>query len=301
LFLQHPADVAQGGARLQFAEGDDLGDAIAAVLVLNVADHLVPALLAEIDIEIRHGDTLGIEEALEQQAPTQGIEVGDGQGPGNHRTGARAAPRPDRNALMFGPLDEIGDDQEVTRVAHLLDHLELVFQALPVGPGGCLARLPIHLRRINLCVQPSLQARLGLSPQLRGLVAPALGRKGRQNRRDNVRHEGAAARDREGVVDRLGQVGEQLGHLARRLEAVLRGQAPALGLADVAALGDAQQRIVGLVHLGVGEEHLVGRDQRQVVGIGQIDQAVLDARLLGQAVAHDFDIEPAREDSREHL
>ena len=66
--LQHAADVAQHAARLQRAEGDDLRHLVAAVALLHVADHLVAAVLAEVDVEVRHRHALGIEEALEQQA-----------------------------------------------------------------------------------------------------------------------------------------------------------------------------------------------------------------------------------------
>ena len=113
--LQHAADVAQHGARLQLAVRDDLRDAVGAVLVLHVADHLVAAVLAEVDVEVRHRHALGIEEPLEQQAEAQRIEIGDGERPGDDRAGARAAARPDRNAVGLGPLDEVGHDQEVAR------------------------------------------------------------------------------------------------------------------------------------------------------------------------------------------
>ena len=66
--LQHAADVAQHAARLQGAEGDDLGDAVAAVAPLHVLDDFVAPVLAEVDVEIRHRHALGIEEALEQTA-----------------------------------------------------------------------------------------------------------------------------------------------------------------------------------------------------------------------------------------
>ena len=128
---EHAADVAQHRARLQLAEGDDRGDAVVAVLVAHVADHLVAPVLAEVDVEVRHRHALGIEEALEQQAPAQRIEVGDLERPGDQRARARAAARPDRNVVVLGPLDEVGDDQEVAGEAHLLDHVELVARAAP--------------------------------------------------------------------------------------------------------------------------------------------------------------------------
>src|SRR3546814_16436803 len=110
--LQHAADGAQRGARLQLAEGDDLGDAVVAVLVLHVADHLVAAILAEVDVEVRHRHALGIEEALGQQGEAQRLEIGDGERPGDHRAGAPAAPRPDRDALPLPPLCEAAAQEE---------------------------------------------------------------------------------------------------------------------------------------------------------------------------------------------
>ena len=130
---ERAADVAQHRARLQLAEGDDRSDPVGAVLLAHVADHLVAPVLAEVDVEVGHRDPLGVEKALEQEAEAQRIEVGDRERPGHHRAGARAAARPDRDAAALGPLDEVGDDQEVAGVVHAGDHIELVGQALPVG------------------------------------------------------------------------------------------------------------------------------------------------------------------------
>ena len=87
-------DVAHRRARLQLAEGDDLRHPVGAVFAPHVGDHLVAPVLAEIDVEIRHRHALGIEEPLEQQAEAQRVEIGDGQRPGRHRAGTRAAARP---------------------------------------------------------------------------------------------------------------------------------------------------------------------------------------------------------------
>ena len=75
--LQHAADVAQHAARLQGTEGDDLRHLVAPVALLHVADHLVAAVLAEVNVEVRHRHTLGIEEALEQEPEADRIEIGD--------------------------------------------------------------------------------------------------------------------------------------------------------------------------------------------------------------------------------
>ena len=100
---EHAADVAHRRPRLQLAEGDDLRDAVGAVFAADVVDHLVAPVLAEIDVEVRHRHAFGVEEALEQQAPAQRVEVGDGQRPGRDRAGAGAAAGPDRDAAATSP------------------------------------------------------------------------------------------------------------------------------------------------------------------------------------------------------
>ena len=101
--LQHAADVAQHRARLQLAVRDDLRHAVVPVLVLHVADHLVAAVLAEVDVEVGHRHALGVQEALKQQPEAQRIEVGDGERPGDDRAGARAAARDRRGSLAPSP------------------------------------------------------------------------------------------------------------------------------------------------------------------------------------------------------
>ena len=130
---EHPPDVADRGARLKRSEGDDLGHPVGAVLVLDVADHLVPPVLAEIDVEVGHRHPVGVQETLEEEPETQRVEIGDGQRPGDHRTRAGTAARTHRNPLLLGPLDEVGDDQEVARITHLDDGPELELQAFAVG------------------------------------------------------------------------------------------------------------------------------------------------------------------------
>src|SRR6185436_2368449 len=56
--------------------------------------------------------------------------------PCDQASGGRAPARPDRDALILGPVDEVGDDEEVPGEAHLVDDAELVAQPLLVA---CLA------------------------------------------------------------------------------------------------------------------------------------------------------------------
>jgi hypothetical protein len=198
-------------------------------------------------------------------------------------------------------LDEIGDDQEVALVLHALDHLEFVVQTLAVRLGHALLLFGRRAGLEDLDLQARLETGFGLGAKVLDLAAARRGRKRRQDRRAARHHEGAAPGDRQGVACRLGQVGEQQGHLGRALEAVLGRQPAALGLGDLGALGDAQQDVVRLVLLGIDEVRIVGRDQRQVARQRHLDQGGLDPLLVVQAVAHQLDVEAIGEGVLERL
>ena len=59
------------------------------------------------------------------------------------------------------------------------------------------------------------------------------------------------------------------------------------------ALGDAEQRVMRLVHLGIGEIDVVGGDQRQIVAYRRARSAPPRCGPRRQAVALQLDIEPA--------
>ena len=70
---------------------------------------------------------------------------------------------------------------------------------------------------------------------------------------------------------------------------------------DIAPLGDADQRVMRLEIVARGEIGLVGRDERQVELVGELEQLRLDRALLRQAVALELDIEPVAEDRVQRL
>src|SRR5579883_3257056 len=80
---------------------------------------------------------------------------------------------------------------------------------------------------------------------------------------------------------------------------MLGRETPAIGVAHDGALGDREQHVVGGIEIGVGEMSVVGRDQRQVMLVGEVDERRLDAILGGKAVAHQLDVEPAGEERLE--
>ena len=282
------AGVADGGAGLEFSEGDDLGDAVGAVFAANVVDHLVAAVLAEIDVEIGHRDAFGIEKALEQQVELQGVDVGDGLRPGGERAGAGTAAGADRDALPFCPLDEVGDDEEVAGEAHAGDDVQLEFQAF--GVDGAAVGRGVDLGH---AAGEALARHLAQGFVLGGAVAD-LGAN-REHRFAGFGHHGAAFRDRNCVVAGFGQVGEQSAHDLGGFEPLLGRGAAAVAFGQGSALGDAEQGVVGLVHRGLGEVAVIGGDQGQARFVGEADQAGFDGALIGLAEAVEFDGEAVGE------
>jgi hypothetical protein len=210
--LQHAPDIAEHGAGLQRAEGDDLRHLVGAVFLLDVLDHLVAPVLAEVDVEVGHRHAVGVEEALEEEREAQGVEIGDGERPGDHRAGARAAAGADRDALLLGPLDEVGDDQEIARIFHPDDHADLIFETILVILGRQPRRHAVLGEPIGEALPRGLGEQLRLGRLGSRLIGIGTG-KARQNGFADGRAIGAAHRDLDRVLDRLGNIGEERHHL----------------------------------------------------------------------------------------
>ena len=275
--LQDAADVAQHAARLQRAEGDDLRHLVAPVAFLHVADHLVAAVLAEVDVEVRHRHAFGIEEALEQQAETNRVEVGNGQCIGDKRACARTAAGTNRYALFLRPLDEVGHDQEVAGIFHPRDHAELEIEPLAVFIDSVAGG---HAGGLQALLKPLFRALAQLA-RLIECVAVFADREARQDRLVRTRSEGAALRDLDRRGERLGQIGKQFDHLRAALEAVLGCQLPPVAFRKQPPFGNADQRILRFVILRGCEIRFVGGHQRHALGISEIDQHCFAAPFGG--------------------
>ena len=279
---QGAAGVADGGLRAQGAEGDDLRDAVVAVLVGDVADHLVAAVVGEVHVDVRHLVPLDVEEALEDEVVRERVDVGDLEAVKDD-AGRGAAADAHGDALAARELREVAHDQEVLREARLLHDAEFVLQARDVlGRGGAVA-LP----------QPR-GAQIGevlLGGRAGGQVG--VGELQAVERQLDV----AALRDRDRVAQRLRQLREALGHLrlGRQIE-VLAVQLEAVGLVHRGVGADAEQDFVADGVLGGGVMRVVGGDERQVELAGQVDELGDHGGELGVVVVLQLDVVAVAED-----
>ena len=126
---QRPPHIPDGGPGAQRAEGDNLGDVVLPVLLRDIGDDLVAAVVLEVQVDIRHLLALDVEEALEDQLVLHGVDVGDAQAVQDD-AGGGAAPHPEEDVVFPGEGDDVPDDQEIVGELGLLDDVQLVVQPL---------------------------------------------------------------------------------------------------------------------------------------------------------------------------
>src|SRR3954463_11345591 len=118
---EHPRGVLDRLLRLDGAVSDDLADALLAVALRRVADHVAAPALVEVQVDVGHRDALRVEEALEQQLVLDRIELSDAEQVRDHRSGSRSTTRTNPDAVVTGVAAQVRDDEEVAGEAHLVD------------------------------------------------------------------------------------------------------------------------------------------------------------------------------------
>ena len=278
--VEDAVGVFDGLLGLDRAEGHDLGDAFVAVLLAHVVDDLAATALVEVDVEVGHGDAVGVEETLEDQAVHERVEIGDPHRVCGDRAGARAAARADPDALLLGPVDEIGDHEKVAGEAHLIDNLN--FEV------GAFAHVDADASGVAVLEAlfdfPGEPGRLGFALgdlEARHVVGVL------------VEFDVAALGDEQRVVARLLEVVlvfPQRTHLGRRLDVVTgAAEFEPFGIGERRAGAYAQERIVRRVVFGVCVVRVIGRNDRQIEVPPEAHQPVADPVLDVEAVVHQFE------------
>ncbi len=275
---EHPRRVAHRGTGLDRGERDDLGDVLAAVPLGRIADHLVPVTRVEVHVDIGHRHALRVEKPFEKQVVADRIQFGDAKAVGHRAAGRGAAARTHPDVQVTGVLDQVPGDDEVRRVAHLVDDVELVVDAL-----ACLGG--------ERCAPTHVGALVGQRLQILGVGGVALGqRKLGQFRLGELDFEVAALGDPQGVVARHLHLAKQVSHFLGRLQVVVRTVKPEpLFVGDERPGLHAEQSVVGLGVLTRDVVAVVGGQQRRPQALGDLDQLRVGLVLFGDAVILDLD------------
>ena len=283
--VQDASDVADRAARRHRAEGDDLGDLVLAVLAGHVVDHLAAPLLAEVGVEVGHGDALRVQKALEDQGILHRINFRNVHAVGADRGRAGAASRTDGNALLLGPADKVRHDQIVVHVAHPLDDAHLVVQTVTV-----------FLRRVGIALCEALAAQ---PPEIGQRIGPVRGVEGGQMVVVEFKFDAAASGDPGRVFKCLVKLREALAELGLGFHVELVGlKAHPVRLVHGFPGLDTHQDVL---HHGVLSAQIVAvvrHHQRQLQLPRQAEQEGIDLGLLGNAVILELQIEAVRSEDR---
>ncbi len=250
------------------AVGLDHRDTRRSVVAVAREHHVVHVLAArglDVDVDVRQLVAHRIEEPLEHQVVADRVDVGDAGQVAHERPGGAAAARA-ADTHRLDVLDDVGHGQEVGRVAELVDHVELVIQAL-ADPSR-----DSHAAALETAPAPLGQDRGRRPAGRRGEPGEAHGPKAEVER--------APLLDLERRVAQVGPLDEQPPHPGRGLQPPLRVDAGHVVAVDRHELAHALER--------VGQEGVTGhqvadgvdRDRR---GRGSLGQAKERADLVGRA------------------
>ena len=277
----HLADLADGTLRPVADDRRGERRMVAAVALVDVLDHLLAALVLEIDVDIGRLVALGGDEALEEQVDPGRVDGGDAEHVADGGIGGRA-PALAEDAFRAGEADDLLDGEEVGRISQLGDESKLVSQ--------CLLDLLRHRVAVALeGTEPgqAFQLLMRRAAVISGLDRVVVGQL--------VEREAAAADDLEAALQRLWPVTEEPRHLGCGLEVALGiGEEAPTGRLDGAVLADAGDDVLQRAALGCVVVDVVGRQELDAVTAG-LGGKTGDARLVvaGEAVAG-HEVEAAR-------
>ena len=115
-----------------------MGYTLVAVLLRDPVEHIRTPVIVKVHVDIRHGDTVGVEEALEEEVIANGVDVGDAETVGYGRSCGRSTARAYEDAHITGGSDEVLYDEEVPREAHAGDDAQLEVDTLTYLLGDTL-------------------------------------------------------------------------------------------------------------------------------------------------------------------
>ena len=232
--------LAEGGTRLKGVVGRDHGHPVPPVGRVDVLDHLVPPLPAEVHVEIRPVRALLVEEALEGEPVADRVHVGDAENVGRHRAGPAPPPHGGDPALP-PPADDLPHHHEVAREAQPVDDPKLGRE--PPAGGGWMLRVAAD------------EPRLAELPEVGGGGLAGGQRRVGEDPAGALQGEAAVVGDPAGVGQGPPPAAEDRGHGGRRPEpALARGEVPGFEPRGQGVLADRGQGGVEPVVLA-GEGH----------------------------------------------
>ena len=114
---------------------------IGAVFVDDVVDHTATTFVVEVDIDIGHRDTVGIQEALKEEVVLDGVDVGDADTIGYGGTCSGTPAWANGYTHIAGRITEVLDNQKITGISSLFNGGQLKIDAFSKFVSECSVTL----------------------------------------------------------------------------------------------------------------------------------------------------------------
>ena len=144
--IEHARNVLDRHSRRHASERDDVRDVIFPVFLRNPFQHFPATDVVEIDIDIRHRNSVGIEKTFEQQIVFHRVNSRDSEAVCDDASRRAPAPGTDENAHLARRRDEILHDEKVARETHRFDCGQLKIDAFPHVLRNRFAPAPMRSR-----------------------------------------------------------------------------------------------------------------------------------------------------------
>ncbi len=145
---EHSADITHGGSRLERVESDYLRDILTAVALYDIILDLLSSLDTEINIEIGHTHSFGIEKSFKKQIVSERVYAGYPYTVRAKASGSRTSSGTYGDILLFRKIHKIPYDQEVIGIPHLRYDFKFIFHPLRDRAG---AVFPVSLIHSVIC------------------------------------------------------------------------------------------------------------------------------------------------------
>ena len=128
--IHYPSHVPDYPLGRHGTEGHDLNHLLGTVLLSHIINDLLPSFKAEVNVDIGHGYTLGIQETFKQQVIFNRIDIGDFQAIGYDASCRRSSSRPHHDIITLGIINKIPYNEEIIHVTHAPDNIQFIIQPL---------------------------------------------------------------------------------------------------------------------------------------------------------------------------
>ena len=113
------------------SEGYYLSNVVCAVFSVDVFDYLLPAFIAEVDIEVGHRNAFRVEESFEKKVIFYRVDVGDSDAVSADASCAGTSSGTNRDSYAFGVINKIVNNEVIVDVSHSFDYAEFIVEPFP--------------------------------------------------------------------------------------------------------------------------------------------------------------------------